>query len=325
VQAYSQLLLTLYRAAREMPAHEFPDFALGMVKSLIPFDSARLVTVEMAGKSAIVQGAHLHNEPDDMVLDWEQISRYDTVLETVVAYPGKALSYHAPSFFNGPGRAVMLDYSRLYGHQNGLVVALFDSARRYGDGLSLYRTCLDDSYSEQQQRLIEYLMPHMIEALDINQLVAAPAIRSRPQAMDQGSLAIARIDGTVHHCGPGFMKLMRLEWPQWRAKRLPDALFKALGRAGAAGFTGARVVIIVECAGELLFLRAHRIAPLERLSPREREVACLYGAGKSYKEIARTMHLAPTTVRNFLQRIYQKLQISDKAELAAMLIRSERE
>lgn len=55
------------------------------------------------------------------------------------------------------------------------------------------------------------------------------------------------------------------------------------------------------------------------LSPREREVAEAYAAGRSYKEIARDLTLSPATVRTHLRTVYRKLQVASKVELATVL------
>ena len=55
------------------------------------------------------------------------------------------------------------------------------------------------------------------------------------------------------------------------------------------------------------------------MSEREREVAQAFGQGLSHKEIARQMGLSPNTVRNHLSAIYDKMDVSNKAELIACL------
>ncbi|MEM9960603.1 MAG: GAF domain-containing protein [Pseudomonadota bacterium] len=55
------------------------------------------------------------------------------------------------------------------------------------------------------------------------------------------------------------------------------------------------------------------------LSNREEEVAAAYAAGQSYKEIARSLGLSPTTVRSHLRAVYGKLRVTSKIELARFL------
>ena len=51
------------------------------------------------------------------------------------------------------------------------------------------------------------------------------------------------------------------------------------------------------------------------LSRRELEVARAYTAGKTYRQIADDLHIAPATVRTHINNIYRKLDVSSKIEL----------
>jgi len=55
------------------------------------------------------------------------------------------------------------------------------------------------------------------------------------------------------------------------------------------------------------------------LTRREREVADLAATGRSSRQIADELFLSPRTVDNHLQRVYDKLGISGRAELADAL------
>ncbi len=63
--------------------------------------------------------------------------------------------------------------------------------------------------------------------------------------------------------------------------------------------------------------------PLRLLSPREREVATLAVDGLATKAIATRLSLSVRTVENHLQRVYEKLGVSSRAELAEALGTSE--
>jgi DNA-binding NarL/FixJ family response regulator len=58
---------------------------------------------------------------------------------------------------------------------------------------------------------------------------------------------------------------------------------------------------------------------LDRLSARERLVAEAFGAGLSYKEVARQLEMAPTTVRHHLRNVYVKLDVSNKAAITRLV------
>jgi DNA-binding CsgD family transcriptional regulator len=56
-----------------------------------------------------------------------------------------------------------------------------------------------------------------------------------------------------------------------------------------------------------------------RLTPSEREAALLAISGHSNKDIAAQLFLSSRTIENRLQRVYEKLGISGRSELADAL------
>ncbi len=65
----------------------------------------------------------------------------------------------------------------------------------------------------------------------------------------------------------------------------------------------------------------HAVEARARLTAAERETAALAAAGRSNKDIAAHLVLSPRTVENRLQRVYEKLGIAGRTELAAELAR----
>lgn len=185
--------------------------------------------------------------------------------------------------------------------------------------LSLNRAGPDDGCSQRDQRLLEALMPHVAEALRINEALGVRAAQADASVRD--SLAFAAPDGVIHCAHPRFVELMRREWPQWPSTHLPACVLDGLRRVGGGGYTGRSIELSAQRSGELLFVRARTPNPPAQLSARERRVAALYGSGRSHKAIARELQLSPATVRNHLQRIYAKLGVKDKAQLAGLMLR----
>lgn len=66
--------------------------------------------------------------------------------------------------------------------------------------------------------------------------------------------------------------------------------------------------------------RATAQSPLERLSPREREVLQLVVEGKSSAEIAEILVLSPDTIKTYRSRMMQKLGIGDLPTLVKFAI-----
>ncbi|OAN42063.1 DNA-binding response regulator [Mycolicibacterium iranicum] len=57
------------------------------------------------------------------------------------------------------------------------------------------------------------------------------------------------------------------------------------------------------------------------LSPREREVLTLIAAGRSIPAMAKELYLAPSTVKTHVQRLYEKLGVSDRGAAVAEAMR----
>jgi len=59
---------------------------------------------------------------------------------------------------------------------------------------------------------------------------------------------------------------------------------------------------------------------LDLLTPREREIAFLIGAGASNKQIASRLHVGEGTVKAHLTAIFRKLGFSDRLQLGLYLV-----
>jgi two-component system nitrate/nitrite response regulator NarL len=64
-------------------------------------------------------------------------------------------------------------------------------------------------------------------------------------------------------------------------------------------------------------VRDRRDKPATILSPREHEVLGFLASGLSAPQIARELHLSPSTVKTHLQRLYERLDVSDRAAAVA--------
>ncbi len=100
----------------------------------------------------------------------------------------------------------------------------------------------------------------------------------------------------------------------------------AVGRAEEAGFAHLRGI----AARELRTLGVRLAAPiaphidsdLDALTAREQDIAALVAEGRSNKEVGAALYIAPKTVEHNLGRIYVKLGIRSRTELAAILAQS---
>lgn len=124
-------------------------------------------------------------------------------------------------------------------------------------------------------------------------------------------------NGFLHAALPNMTSLLANELGKRASRRLPEAVVQSLWSTGRYQ-SNRHLVLTAQKLGQRLLVRAST-EPMIALSEREKEIAWLYAAGNSYKEVARTLGVSPTTVRTHLSRIYQKLEVSDKGSLAIWL------
>ena len=88
-----------------------------------------------------------------------------------------------------------------------------------------------------------------------------------------------------------------------------EAVFHEVGSPGWAA----------EARSELARVGARRPSPAGELTPTERHVAELAAEGRSNKEIARVLHVTVSTVEAHLSRVYAKLGVRSRSQLASRL------
>jgi two-component system, NarL family, response regulator LiaR len=174
------------------------------------------------------------------------------------------------------------------------------------------------------------------EAADGDEALAA-AERLRPDVVLM-DLVMPRLDGVAA------MRALRERLPQARVIVLTsflddDKLLPAL-RAGAAGYLLknsepqelARAVRAAQ-AGEALLdpavgarvveaLAGAEEEPVDRLTPREREVLQLIGRGFPNKQIARELDVSERTVKTHVGHVLAKLGVADRTQAAVLAVRA---
>jgi DNA-binding CsgD family transcriptional regulator len=90
--------------------------------------------------------------------------------------------------------------------------------------------------------------------------------------------------------------------------------------AGAAERSAASLV--ARCPGARTPALVGVVLSAAALTSREREIAGLAAAGLSSKDIAARLVVSARTVDNHLQRVYSKLGITSRDQLAAVLAKS---
>jgi DNA-binding NarL/FixJ family response regulator len=84
---------------------------------------------------------------------------------------------------------------------------------------------------------------------------------------------------------------------------------------GQRSLLGSTIAVRWHTEHSLLFLKARPCCRADRLTPREQVVAQLVAQGQTYKQIAQSQGRSPSTIRNQIQLVYDKLEVSSIASL----------
>jgi len=101
----------------------------------------------------------------------------------------------------------------------------------------------------------------------------------------------------------------------------PDKLVQAVRKVAAGGSLLDPAVVDAALVAIRRNAQESSGDPMSRLSDQEGRVLRLIAEGKTNREIARMLVLSENTVRTYVSSIFQKLQITRRAEAAAIATR----
>jgi DNA-binding NarL/FixJ family response regulator len=158
---------------------------------------------------------------------------------------------------------------------------------------------------------------------DLRPDVALVDVRMPPTHTDEGLRAVHEIrthyPGTAvlvlsQHLEPAYALRLIDERPKGAGYLMKERvgrveqLLDALERVAAGGCVVDRAVV------EELFARRRPANPLDRLTPREREILALIAEGRSNQGICRTLWLSPKTVETHIRGAFAKLGLTEAPE-----------
>ncbi len=305
----------LYRSTQHIALGHFRQWALEGLRTHIDFSAAIWSTGHLSTRSF-----HTH-----------------TVLGLPENYPQRLLEYLplnpiSKRLFNHPEQPVdMADVvsdgefysSRIYkelfgplGIERILSSISIESRSGLYTLITLYRSERGAVFMPQEKARHQRLLFHLLQSS--SQARISHLRQFKTVSDDLNSHAICDQHGIYHEVEPGFLDLMEENYPQAQSQQLPFALPETVH---PQVFDGLHVQC--EQLGDLYRLAARPARPFDQLTLREQEVVTAVTKGLSFKQAARNMNLSPSTVSNHLYRVYQKLNISNRAELADLIARKD--
>ena len=320
LETLSVLLLDLYAACDNLPFSDIQQEALRLVQARLPFDSALWAAGTLQPQhEPVIFSIYLYNQPEEMLSSYERVKGQDLAIVKALAQVGTTLNIALSDVEWTKSNEAMKAHAERYGMQHSLVTVTRGPVTELLGVITLYRSDPANAFSEQERLFQQNVVPHLVALYNHSRIQHLEELLHPGQERRRRAAALADGKGMLYNTNPSFVRLMLEEWPDWHGPMLPHALFDTIITGSAKHATFSRIVAHATTVNDLYLLHLREIGLCDSLSQREWDVAAAFGNGMSHKEVARQLGIAPGTVRNHLSTIYQKLGVSNKAELVHSL------
>ncbi|WP_053077732.1 response regulator transcription factor [Burkholderia cepacia] len=311
------VFLRVHALSCELPAPSFIGSAVSLVSQSI---SCRSAWWGLVGRGAnevtpTVYKKELIGLPADFEERWLPISAQDAFAKEVESRIGEVHAFSTDQNYGAPGKTeAVRAFCREYDLAHGVSILLGEPFTRNHFFCTLYRGQGARPFDEIEMAYFGQFMKYTLQIWRKN----LQRMLSVPAADNVHSSGIADKDGRIVGIGGGLCEFISANWPTWRGGTLPQELAQLFSDAPCRMRLGGRTVEI-GYFGSYLHVSLAPDGHGFVLSPKERSIARLFAAGRSYKEISRVIGLSPATVRTYLQRIYAHLGVSNKVQLGRVL------
>lgn len=303
-------IANIYRSVQFRGTVGFRESALRSLGVLIPFDGALWGTGNFT--SQVFHSAVTLGISEDYPHALEETKDINPILPQLMQHIGSAIDMASviddDTFY---GSEVYRRCFARYGVERILSYIDVDPRSNIYTLLSLYRFDRDHRFGEDDRAVFERAAYHMVNAA---QHAFFLHIAAESGANPEISAAICDNHGLFYQAMPEFLDMVEQHYPGWRSQSLPFAIPAPCERTTDRG-----LCIESEAFADLYCLRIWEERPTDTLPERDRDIVAGVCKGMTFKEIAREMDLAPSTVSNRLYRIYRKLGVTSRASLAKLV------
>lgn len=301
----------LYRSALSVPPESYRAWAMQQWQEVVPFDGA-------IWASGTVRHWAFHTSttiglPEEFTPMLEETRDCNPMVPAMLRHLDEPVDMRSVlpdvQFFRSP---VYLRCFKRFGITRILSTGHIDSRSGLFSLLSIYRRDRHRPFSEaecvQQRRASFHLFNTASHAFFLHLL------RSHQERPTESAAAAVDSEGLFHEVQPRFVELLDEFFPE----RDPAALPFQLPPCGQTQMQKG-LCLRAEPLANLRLIYIWPAGPLDRLTARERQIVYAVAHGLSFKQAARRIGIAPSTVANHLYRIYRKLGVASRCELATLV------
>ena len=306
MQSVQELISRLYRSTQHIDIGHYREWALSELQSYVSFDAAIWSTGHLSTRTF-----HTHttlglpkNFPD-LLIDNIEIN---PITKRLFNKAGEAVDMSDiisdADFYNSEIFKRVFEPRKIH-----RILSSIHVCRQTGiyTLLSLYRFDQKNIFNEEEKKRHQTLLYHLVEA-------ASHACLLSLKKQDEANTyhAICDVKGIYHEAETQFIDLIELCVTDKNLNKYPFDVKQAEIIVGD-------IILHSEHLGDLFRLSVRESSAIDKLTLREQQVVEGVTQGLSFKQIAKKLELSPSTVSNHLYRIYIKLNISNRSELADLI------
>lgn len=307
------LISHLYGSVLRVSPESFRVWALEQFHQLVEFDAALWGTGLLAAKS-VHYFAHvgLDDAYIQALVDTLEINPIRDGVLSKIGQPVAMSDMLADEVFYQSNI-----YQRLFapfGIERILASGHFEPRSGLSTLISLYRRDRHADFSAQDRYCMSRLLPHLMGAASHAYFMH---LEFKQPLQGHSAAAICDQHGFYYEVQARFLDMLEAPFPAYQGHRLPFPMPAPGSDTPLNGLIASAVSL-----GKLFVVYVRPMNPLDTLTEREKEIVQWITRGLSFKEVAKKLDVAPSTVSNHLYRIYKKLGVSSRTELAKVMFES---
>jgi DNA-binding CsgD family transcriptional regulator len=318
LKSFSDFVSEVNARAAESDAEGLARWAIEHLSHTLGFDGAWYGWAQIEKEGVQIHANASLNLPDDYYEFWKTMANDDLLAARLIREPGAIATYDRYSGQQNDGMTTLSDryaltqMATVMNRREGRLASFYLSSYRMGRR--------SRSFLPEEQEYLQCAVDQLGRAMKLSSF-------EYNRRAERGTISILVNESGIGILGLGNLREQLGEfWPSWKGDLLPEKLTKLIHMQGQHVLPDEQMIVTCENAPQyqgmgLRRLTLRRMMPIDHLTIRESEVAVLLSKGRSHKDVARMLGIAPSTVRNQTQSIYDKLGVNSRAELASMFAR----
>lgn len=301
-------IAAIYRTAG-LGTQGFRGRAMSQLAEVIQFDGALWGTGRLDSDS--FHSVDVFGVEDSYPAALAKTKQYNPIYDAFKRSPGKAVNmsdvvkdgvFYSSDLYN--------NFFSIFGVERIIGVIFADEKTGIFNLISLYRFQRDTPFSSMDQSMLTDLVFHLVSGASHAYFLH---LNHKNDPIRNAAYAICDIHGLYFEAQPKFIEMIEQYFPASPHGKLP---FEPEGCDTT--LADGQLKLIKEPVDDMLCIGIWQSRPLDLLTAREQEVVEVISHGLSFKEAARKINMAPSTVSNHLYNVYRKLNISSRSELATL-------